>query len=334
MGRVSEILFRASRWRRQLRLIAGDPLALDPRVEPCSHLLRFMHVYVPSNVGETQRWLADPVYAGEASKRDPIDICHMAMDRFHLYLEYSDLAARDGFVAETRKLLAMGRTVVLDNRTCFVVPHFDQVEGYFPTNAPWANAMVQGWVGALFMRAHQLTGEAQFARAAVHAVGPCFVPVENGGVLSRETHGRAFYEKYALPGQSRHVLNGFMASILGIWDVARSTGDSDAHRAFERGVATLDDKVLATYDNGYTTLYDQRLDRRAIPSSVFYTWVHARQLAAIARITGQDRLLNWAVRWRAYSQRPEHRLRTAIDTVAFRARSLPRYIGLKRRDAL
>lgn len=326
MERVSDALFRVARWRRQLRLIEGDPLDLDWRVEPHARELAFMHVYAAGRAGETTRWLTSPVYAAEAAKRDPIDVCHLAIDRFHIFLEHGDAAARDDFIAITRGLLDSGRTVELDGRACFVIPHFDQVEGYARHGTPWVNAMVQGWVGALFVRAHQLTGEERFVTAAVHAVGACFVPVGRGGVRDLEINGRVFYEKYALPGQTRHVLNGFLSALLGIWDVARASGDRDARAAFEDGVASLDDVVLATYDTGYTTLYDQRPDRRATPSSVLYTWVHARQLAALARITRQPRLRSWAARWRSYSQRTDHRVRTTLDTVGFRARSLRRYL--------
>jgi len=330
MDRVSAALFRMARWRRQLRMIGGDPLALDPRVEPHASRLGFVHVYAADETGETERWLTSSVYAGEAAKRDPIDVCHLAIDRFHRFLETGDGAARDDFLAVTRGLLDTGRSVVLDGRTCLVIPHVDQVEGYAPHATPWVNAMVQGWAGALFARAHQLTDDGGFLEAAVRTVGACFVSVDRGGVRDLEGNGRVFYEKYALPGQTRHVLNGFLSSLLGIWDVARASDDPDARAAFDQGVASLDDTVLATYDNGHTTLYDQRRDRRATPSSVFYTWVHARQLAALARITRQPRLVRWAERWRMYSRRSDYRARTTLDTLGYRARSLPRYLGLDR----
>jgi D-glucuronyl C5-epimerase-like protein len=330
MDRISDALFRVARWRRQVRLIAGDPLALEPRVDPHAVQLGFVHVYVAREIGETARWLRSTVYAGEAAKRDPIDTCHLAIDQFHTFLETGDPAAREDFVVIARELLATGHTTELGGRTCFVVPHFDQVEDYARHATPWINAMVQGWVGAVLARAYQVTGEDGFAEAARRAVGPCFVPLALGGVRDLERNQRVFYEKYALPGQTRHVLNGFMASLLGIWDVARATGDRDARHAFEEGVASLDDTVLGTYDNGHTSLYDQRDDQRATPSCVFYTWVHARQLASLARITRQERLRWWAARWRGYTHGTEHRARTALECLGYRARSLPRYLGLDR----
>jgi hypothetical protein len=329
-GKARAAMFRILRWQRQHRLISGDPLALEPRLDPRSRELTFTHVYVADNTGETARWLNSAAYADEAAKQDPIDLCHLASDRFHAYLETGDAAARDGFAETARHLLELGRTVTLGGRRCFVVPHFDQVDGYAPHATPWVNAMVQGWVGAVFVRAHQVTGDPRYRAAAIDAVGPCFVPVDVGGVRDTERTGRVFYEKYALPGQTRHVLNGFMSSLLGLWDVARATGDADAHRAFDDGVATLDDTVLASYDNGHTSLYDQHPDRRATPSCVFYTWVHARQLAALARITGQHRLATWAVRWRDYVHGPGHRAFTTLEVLGYRARNLPRYLSLER----
>ena len=206
------------------------------------------------------------------------------------------------------------------------MPHFDQVEGYARHETPWPNAMVQGWLGAVLARAHQLTGEARFARAAKLTIAPCFVAVTRGGVRDREKSGALFYEKYALPGQTRHVLNGFLAALLGFWDVARATGDEAAHEAFAAGVATLSDRVLATYDTGYASVYDQTyVGGRVTPSCAFYTWVHARQLSALARITDDPRLLAWAMRWRDYKEKQLHRLRTAIACWGYRVRNLPRY---------
>ncbi|HWU86246.1 MAG TPA: D-glucuronyl C5-epimerase family protein [Kofleriaceae bacterium] len=323
------VMFRFMRWRRQHHLIARDPLALDARVDPHARELKFTHVYTADN-GETARWLTSPAYADEAAKQDPIDLCHLAVDRFHTSLETGDVAARDEFLTIARGLLEAGRTVTLDGRRCFVMPHFDQVEGYAPHATPWVNAMVQGWIGAVFMRAHQVIGDRRYRDAAVQAVGPCFVPVARGGLRDTERNGRVFYEKYAFPGQTRHVLNGFMASLLGLWDVARASDDADAHRAFEEGVASLDDTVLATYDNGHTSLYDQQPDRRATPACVFYTWIHARQLASLARITRQQRLAEWAARWRTYTRDVGHRATTTLEVLGYRARNLPRYLALER----
>ncbi len=323
-----DMLFRLMQWRRQRRLTAGDPLALDPRVEPHAQKLGFVHVYVAREAGETTRWLTSDAYAGEAAKREPIDTCHLAIDRFHTFLETGDPAARTAFLTIAGELFDGGRTVTHDGATCFVVQHVNQVEGYARHATPWINAMVQGWVGALFMRVHQMTGDDRYAERALQAVNPFFVGVEHGGLRETDRNGCVFYEKYPFHGQTRHVLNGFMSSLLGLWDVARATADAAARRAFDEGIASLDDTLLATYDNGHTSLYDQQPDRRATPSCVFYTWVHARQLASLARITGDRRLLRWAERWRVYTRSPAHRAHSTLECIAYRKRNLVRYLTL------
>src|SRR5689334_15360056 len=190
-GRVfSDPWFRVARWRRQQRLTARDPLALDPRVDARSPRLAFAHVYVASNTGETTRWLASPAYAAEAAKRDPIDRCHLAIDQFHVFLETGDTAARGRFVALARELLASGVNVTMGGQRCFVIPHFDQVDGYTPHVTPWINAMVQGWAGAVFLRAHQVTGDEEFVASALAAVRACFVRVERGGIRDTERNRR------------------------------------------------------------------------------------------------------------------------------------------------
>jgi len=331
VGRLSDAWFRVSRWRRQQRLRDQNPLQLEPHVAPHAKELGFFHLYTAGTVGETSDWLSSPAYASEAAKRDPIDLCHFAMDRFHAFLERGDAGALGHFMTLVDGLIARGQRFDVDGRACFVIPHRDRIEGYGAHATPWLNAAVQGWCGALFVRMYQQTGDAQYAVAARHAINACFVAVDRGGVRARERHGRVFYEKYALPGQSRHILNGFLGALLGIWDVARGLDDDGAHAAFADGLASLDDTVLASFDNGHISLYDQSPDTRATPSCVFYNWVHVRQLAALSRVTRDARLRQWAERWNGYASQPEHRAVTAFECLGYRARSLPRYLGLEAR---
>ena len=322
-ARLTDSAFRAMRWRRQQRLMALDPLVLDPRIDPRSPTLTYAHYYFAEESGETERWLTSPVFALEAAKRDPIDLCHLVLDRFHAYLEGRTTA--EPFLGTVRELLAAGRDVELGGRRAFIVPNEFQIEGYAPHALPWTNAMVQGWAGSLFARAYQLSNESQFAEAAVRAIQPFFVDVAAGGVRAQHA-GDVFFEKYAVPGQIRHVLNGFTSSLFNLWDVARATRDASATLAFEEGIASLSDRLLESYDTGYSTLYDQHGDG-ITPRCAFYTWVHARHLAALARITRSTRLWKWADKWRTYTRDPQTRMRTALACLGYRARAVPRYFG-------
>lgn len=320
---------------RQGNIVRDDPLAFSPLIEHHGERLGLFHLYTPDADRKTLEWLASPAYVDEAGKHHPIDHCHAGIAQFHAYLLAPDEPARTqtraAFLAAAHRLLASGISQTLRGRDCFWLPHFDQLEGYRPHHKPWAASMVQGWAAALFMRAYQLDGpgggDERFLDAARRTTGLFFVPVQDGGVLDTLPNGLPFYEKYPMPGQVRHVFNGYMSSLFGLYDLARADDNATARELFERGMATLsDERTLHAYDNGYSTLYDLGGDRRATPSGVFYTWVHARQLAGLSRITGNAALMPWASRWRDYVNRRRYTLRSSADCLYFRARRLPAYL--------
>lgn len=312
---------------RQRTIAKGDPLHFEPCIEHHGSRLGLFHLYTPVSDQQTTDWLESPVYVGEAEKRHAIDACHLALTQFHAFVREGDLRARAGFLASARALRERGRRIQLDGRDCFVLPHVDQVDEYRPHHKPWIMSMAQGWAAGLFMRAYQLDGDRRFLDAARLTTGPFFVDVERGGILGRLAHGAAFYEKYPFPGQVRHVLNGFMSSLFNLYDLARTADDDAAHELFAAGIATLSDpRTMHAFDNGYSTLYDLGGSRRATPSGVFYTWVHARQLAGLSRITGEPGLMRWAERWRDYVFKRRYTLRSGADCAYFRARRVPMYV--------
>lgn len=104
--RVTDTWFRVSRWRRQQKLRDFDPMQLEPHTEPHGKRLGFYHLYTAGTVGETSDWLSSAAYAPEAAKRDPIDICHFAIDRFHAFLETDNAIARGHFLTLVQGLRA------------------------------------------------------------------------------------------------------------------------------------------------------------------------------------------------------------------------------------
>lgn len=317
---MADVRFRIQSWQRQRAKLQSDPLAFDARVDPHSREIGFYHCFAAED-GETLAWLRSPAYVVEAEKAHPIDACHLAVAQFHAYLATGAHEARDGFLRQLEAILATGTR---DERG-FVIAHDQAIEGYPPHATGWVNAMVQGWVAALCARAHQIGGDIRYRELAGASLHVFRIPVERGGVRSRERCGGAFFEKYALVGQSRHVLNGFLSSLMSLWDVARALDDAGARALFDEGIATLSDRMLDSYDLGYSTRYDQE-QAAATPNSVFYTWVHARQLAALGRITSSPALAARASRWRSYTTSWMCQLRTTVDTLQYRVAQLPTYV--------
>lgn len=315
---------------RQGKITRSDPLRFEPCIEHHGERLGFFHLYMPDGDQRTLAWMKSPAYLEEARKQHPIDACHIAISMFHAHLlaenDEARQRSRTRFLSLAEQLLERGISERRGGRDCFWLPHFDQVEEYRTHHKPWAASMVQGWAAAVFMRAHQLGGGDRFVDAALRTTGLFFVPVDQGGVRDHLPHGAVCYEKYAFPGQVRHVLNGFLSSLFGLHDLARSTGDATARELLEAGLATVsDERTLRAYDLGYSTRYDLASPDHATPSGVFYTWVHARQLAGLARIAQSTHLRAWAERWSDYSLRRRNTLRSSADCLLFRTRRLPAY---------
>ena len=118
---------------------------------------------------------------------------------------------------------------------------------------PWVSAMTQGQGMSLLTRMHRRTGQRKYLNAALDALTE-FKPVASGGVVNKPPilRGRPFYEEYPTE-PSILVLNGFMFTLLGLYDLAPYS-----HRAellFERGYRTLL-YALPLYDREGMSLYD------------------------------------------------------------------------------
>lgn len=104
--------------------------------------------------------------------------------------------------------------------------------------APWCSALAQGRGASVMVRAWLMTGDHQYKAAATRALSRFDLPVAEGGFLTNHlVTGAPYYEEY--PSRPIGVLNGFMASLLGCWEVAHWLGDEKAKMLFDQGVVSL-----------------------------------------------------------------------------------------------
>lgn len=125
--------------------------------------------------------------------------------------------------------------------------------GFEDLKSGWYSAMSQGHAISLLARAfHHSGGNRKYLRAAVNALKPFSVTSSNGGVLAKFMGTLPFYEEYPTTPSS-FVLNGFIYSLLGLYDLKqispKSRGGREAGMLFEQGMDTLK-RVLTLYDTG------------------------------------------------------------------------------------
>lgn len=161
---------------------------------------------------------------------------------------------------------------------------------WFANKAPWGSALAQSRGASVLFRAARVTGDDSYAEAARRALRSLGRPIGDGGFLTtHETQVGAavYFEEY--PRHPTAVLNGSMAALFGLFELAHFLDDDDARRLWDAGTRGLA-AMLPLYDAGWWTLYD--LDpglRRRNYDSPHYHAISTTYLALLALLDGRNR---------------------------------------------
>lgn len=170
----------------------------------------------------------------------------------------------------------------------------------------WYSAMSQGHGISLLARAfYHSGGNRKYLKAAVNALKPFRVLSAQGGVMSRFMGILPWYEEYPTTPPS-FVLNGFIYSLLGLYDLHRvapkAKGGKEAGLLYDQGMESLK-KMLTLYDIGSGTSYDLRHFTLGIAPNIArwdYHVTHVNQLLLLATIDDDPLFSQTADRWRSY----------------------------------
>jgi hypothetical protein len=119
---------------------------------------------------------------------------------------------------------------------------------------PWTSGLSQGTALQALARAWSATGEDRYLSAAKQALG-IFRAGPPEGVRAAAANAGAWYLQYTY-APSEHVLNGFIQSLVGLYDYAKLTGDPVGQQLFEAGDARAREQV-PSFDTGAWSKYDQ-----------------------------------------------------------------------------
>ena len=179
----------------------------------------------------------------------------------------------------------------------------------------WYSAMAQGQAMSLLVRAYLRTHNNKYLQAALRATRLFDVPSADGGVLAKFADKYAWYEEYPTT-PSVFVLNGFIYSLIGLYDLKSVVNEEDAreaNRLYAEGMTSLK-QLLPLFDTGSGTMYDLRhyaLGSAPNLARWDYHTTHINQLLLLATIEEDpnDSLFqDTAQRWIGYmkGQRAPH----------------------------
>jgi len=131
------------------------------------------------------------------------------------------------------------------------------IEFPFPPRAyryHWASGMTQGLAASTMVRAYVTTGDKDYLTCAQSLIEGMLTPIDEGGCLLVEDDN-VWIEEYPLEKPPKHVLNGLMFAMLGLYDVYLVTQNTEYYRTFRKVFLTLD-KNIKLYDLYLWSRYD------------------------------------------------------------------------------
>lgn len=157
----------------------------------------------------------------------------------------------------------------------------------------WNSAMANGLAISVFIRAKKILGDQKFDRIIDGLYKSFLVPVENNGITIILDNNLYWYEEYASKdAKDSRVLNGMVYSLIGLNEYRQNYGDK--HYLFEKGVSALSEQVLARYDAGFWTYYDQI----GTISDLKYHRIDVELMNILYEITKIERFQKYHLKWR------------------------------------
>ena len=168
--------------------------------------------------------------------------------------------------------------------------------------APWYSSIGNGLAMSLLTRVFHETKNPKYTQSALKGLGIFSTPVSQKGVLAKYEGKYFFYEECpTIP--SSYILNGFMYSLLGLFDVYKTTNDKNAAHLYEEGIKTLK-RMLPLYDMGNRTAYDLSHHTTNGGFPLIAKWgyhiTHIHLLAAINSIEKDPKFTETLARWKGY----------------------------------
>lgn len=157
------------------------------------------------------------------------------------------------------------------------------------------SAMPQGEGISALLRAWNLTGQEKYIIAAKKAYDIMIMPVEKGGTSYYDDND-IYFEEY--PAIKRNtVLNGWIFSLFGVYDLFLATGEKEYKMVFDRSCTTLKNN-LHVFDSNFWSYYNQE---KAL-ASPFYHDLHISQLEALFMVSGDSIIREYIEKWKGYKK--------------------------------
>ena len=176
--------------------------------------------------------------------------------------------------------------------------YFDWQEGHSRLQSPWISAMYQGVIISALVRAYRFQGDKGLLDLCEKAIRVFERTVEEGGVRTVQD-GHVLYEEYPAYPLPR-VLDGFLFSLLGLYDLFMETNEHRIFGLFSDGIKGLLSHLHAWNYRDMWSWYGTH----GYLCPPHYHKLNYLLLRILGEITGEKPLLELAERWDVEKRTP------------------------------
>lgn len=180
---------------------------------------------------------------------------------------------------------------------------------------PWYSALAQGEAVSVLTRAYLITKDNSYLSLAEEAIEPFSIDVNKGGLLAY-FNSMPIYEEYPSKIKTVGVLNGFIFSLFGLYDLQITTQSKKSNELFQQGIDSLK-KLLPYYDTGYWARYYLFDYPKEYVASFTYISIMYEQLKALYYLTGEKIFLDYSLKWENYTRNKINKLRALLKKVFY-----------------
>ena len=238
----------------------------------------------------------------------PCNIAQAAFGYYDNYVLTKKLEFKKLFLAQINWLEDNSK----EYRNAYIYPFPYATKG-FGTKPGWISGMYQGEILSCFVKAYVLTNDNKYLFLAKKVYNSYSLELgDEYGFKTEDKYGLWFEESMLIP--ARHILNGFIFAVFGLYDYYRVSGRSDVKELFDRAINTIK-KTLPEYDMGFWSYYDLQ---GTIASYSYHEDVHIPQLRALHQITQEAIFKSYADKWEIYNNSWFCQLRKKIYTLRYK----------------
>lgn len=167
----------------------------------------------------------------------------------------------------------------------------------------WVSGMYQGQILSALLRSYLITQDIELEQICSKIYNSFSLCLGELYGFRMETDDALWFEE-APQFPPRHILNGAIYAIWGIFDYMVLFPGQEVARTWEKSVQTIK-KNLPKYDSGFWSYYDLN---KSIASYYYHNSVHVPQLKVLHEQTGDLFFLNYSIKWETYGKKLQCRL--------------------------